>query len=156
MAGIGPSAYSFLDVLASLAGPGGNLSLGQNGAGVAEEGITVSFDEDRSTMTKGADGTVMHSLHASSAGMVTIRVLKTAPLNALLSNMFDFQAQSGANWGQNVLSVTNLKRGDEVTAQNCAFKKKPDFQNAKEGGIVEWVFDAGQIHMKLGDGTAAV
>ena len=146
------TAYSFLDVLASISGPGGNIALGQNASGVAEEGISVSYDEDKNTMTKGADGSVMHSLHAATAGIITIRLLKTSPVNALLSAMYEYQAQSSANWGGNTFSVSNLQRGDEVTGQNGAFKKKPDFQNAKDGNIVEWVFDVGQIHMVIGDG----
>ena len=35
-----PSTYSFLDVKASLVGPGGSISLG-SGSGNAEEGISV-------------------------------------------------------------------------------------------------------------------
>lgn len=56
-------AYSFADVTASIDGPGGNFALT---GGAAEEGIKVEMAEDKNTMTAGADGEVMHSLHVAN------------------------------------------------------------------------------------------
>ncbi|MFQ9492659.1 MAG: phage protein [Bilophila wadsworthia] len=55
-------SYSFLDVQASIYGPGGNVSLAGDEAGVEQGGITVTPAGERSKMTVGADGSVMHSL----------------------------------------------------------------------------------------------
>ncbi len=52
--------YSFANVAAAIVGPGGSITLG-NGAGPSEEGITISYTEDKNTMTIGADGSGMHS-----------------------------------------------------------------------------------------------
>ena len=65
----------FLDVSASLAGPTGLVELGYGSAN-AEEGITVTNDRGQNTMTIGADGEVMHSLHAGKSGTITVTLLK--------------------------------------------------------------------------------
>lgn len=48
-------SYSFLDVQASIYGPGGNVSLAGDEAGVEQGGITVTPAGERSKMTVGAD-----------------------------------------------------------------------------------------------------
>jgi hypothetical protein len=69
-----------MDVTATLAGPTGDIDLGYGSAN-AEEGITVTMTEAKNTMTIGADGEVMHSLHAGKAGTITVTLLKTSPVN---------------------------------------------------------------------------
>jgi hypothetical protein len=51
--------------MCSISGPNGSFSLGA-GAGDAEGGISVVMTEDKSTMTIGADGSVMACLHAAA------------------------------------------------------------------------------------------
>ncbi|MDE9496171.1 DUF3277 family protein, partial [Xenorhabdus bovienii] len=82
------ATYSFIDVSASIVGVGGMVDLG-NGAAVSEEGITVAMAEAKNTMTLGADGEVMHSLHAGKAGTITVTLLKTSPANAKLMLMYN-------------------------------------------------------------------
>lgn len=142
-------AYSFLDVQATIVGPGGAFNLG-NGAGNAEEGIETEMVEDKNTMTIGADGTPMHSLHAGKGGTVTVRLLKTSPVNAKLQAMYDLQSQSSSLWGQNVISINNTASGDNIGCRYVAFKKSPKNTYAKDGGMNEWVFDAGAIDSVLG------
>lgn len=149
------TTYSFLDVSASIAGPGGSFQLG-SGAGAAEEGITFAMAEDKNDMKTGADGQVMHSLRAGKAGTVTIRLLKTSPVNAQLSQMYALQTTSSALHGQNVLTVNDSQRGDLGSARQAAFKKLPDLTWAKDGNTVEWAFDAGSIDLLLGSGSPAV
>lgn len=142
-------AYSFLDVQATIAGPGGAFNLG-SGAGNAKEGITIEMTEDKNTMTIGADGTPMHSLHAGKGGTVTVRLLKTSPVNARLQALYDAQSQSSSLWGQNIISINNTASGDNVGCRSVAFKKSPNNSYAEDGGTNEWVFDAGQIDSILG------
>lgn len=146
--------YSFLSVQASISGPGGNLPLG-NGAGAAEEGITFAMNEDKNTMTLGASGEGMHSLHAAKGGTVTVRLLKTSPFNAALMEMYNLQTSNPALHGRNTFSLRDTFRGDVSTAQECAFKKAPDLTYAKDGNTVEWLFDAVRIDEKLGAGLTA-
>jgi len=143
------AVYSFLNVVATLAGPGGILNLGA-GATVAEEGITIEAVEDKNVMTIGADGQGQHSLIASDAATITIRLLKTSPLNANLMLMFDLQSASSSVWGQNVLTIVDTARSDVTVVQACAFKKKPTITYAKEGGMMEWTFDGIAANSVLG------
>ena len=144
------NTYSFIDVLASLTGPTGSIDLGYGSAN-SEEGITVTMTEAKNTMTVGADGEVMHSLHAGKRGTITVTLLKTSPVNKKLSLMYNAQSQSSATWGNNVIVVRNKASGDLTTARSCAFQKQPDHANAKVGNTVSWVFDCGKIDQLLGE-----
>ena len=145
------ATYSFLDVQAAMSGAGGNINLGA-GAAVSEEGITVEAVEDKSVMTIGADGQGMHSLIASEASTVTIRLLKTSPVNSQLNEMYKQNTISSANHGSNTITIRNPVTGDNITLQKVAFKKRPTITYAKEGGMNEWTFDAIKTDMTLGVG----
>lgn len=143
------NVYSFLNVACTLAGAGGVLNLAA-GAAAAEEGITIEPVEDKNVMTIGADGKGQHSLIASDAVKVTVRLLKTSPLNAALMIMYDLQSASSALWGQNIFTIVDSGRGDYTVVQSAAFKKKPSLTYAKEGGIMEWEFDGISANSILG------
>jgi len=145
------NSYSFMDCNASIVGPGGAFSLG-NGAGAAEEGITITASQDISTMTMGADGSGVHSLHADKSGKVSVRLLKTSPVNALLAAMYAFQTANSANHGQNVITLLDTARGDVITCSAVAFAKAPDLNYQKEAGTNEWTFNAIRIDRLLGRG----
>jgi len=146
------ATYSFLDVVAAIQGPGGSINLAA-GAGSAEEGITIEAMEDKNIMTIGADGAGMHSLVANEASTVTVRLLKTSPINAQLSQMYNTQTASSANHGRNTITVRDSIRGDSITMTEVAFKKRPAINYAKEGGAVEWTFDAIKTTTVLGNGS---
>jgi hypothetical protein len=104
-------------------------------------------------MTIGADGKGMQSLHADNSGKVTVRLQKTSPVNAQLEQMFNTQKQSSASWGQNVITVSDVARGDFIVATEVAFLKRPDLVYAKDANMLEWEFVAVDIDRKLGSGT---
>jgi len=143
------NTYSFLEIQASLVGPGGFINLG-NGAGTDEEGISIEPAAEVDIMRIGADGSGMHSLSADRSGRVTVRLLKTSPVNAQLSAMLAFQRSSGAQHGQNTITITDSVRGDVVTCRQCAFGRVPALQYGKEAGLIEWEFNAIQIDPALG------
>ena len=145
------TTYSFLSVQATLRGPGGVIQLG-SGSGAAEEGISIDMIEDKDGMTIGAGGEIMHSLRASNAGTVTIRLLKTSPLNAALSNLYNFQKSSPANWGQNSLIVSDTYRGDVITGNTMAFNRQAPVTYSKDGTTMEWKFQ-GNVQDLLGTGV---
>ncbi len=141
--------YSFLDTQATFTGPSGTYAIGSS-SGVAEEGITTAFLAEKDTLTPGADGEIMHSLHGSNAGKWTIRFLKTSATNALLSSSYNTdRASGGSSWGQNTLRLTNTTSGDVVTLTQAAFVKHADLTYATEGGMQEWEFQ-GKLHVSLG------
>lgn len=145
------AAYSFLNVSALVAGPGLAANIG-SGAGVEEEGITITATEDKNVMTIGVDGVGQHALVASNACNVKVRLLKTSPYNALLQAAYDLQSVSSALWGLNVITVTDSARGDLSIIQQCAFKKKPELNYDKPGKLIEWEFDGIQLSTVLGAG----
>ncbi len=147
-----PITYSFNEVKAAIVGPGGSFPIGA-GAGAAEEGITVEAREDFDTLTIGADGQAMHSLHMDRSGKLTIRLLKTSPVNAQLDAMKNLQRSSGALHGVNTITLRQVATNDVITCVGVAFSKEPTLTYAKEAGINEWEFSAGQIFRILGSGT---
>lgn len=145
--------YSFLDTLAAISGPNGlALQIGA-GAGVDEGGITVEAAEDKNARKIGADGTPINALRAGTPGTITVRLLKTSPTNAVLMKAYNFQRSSSVNWGQNVITVRDVARGDAHRGVACAFKKPPTIVYDKEGPMNEWVFDVGRLSMTLGSGS---
>ena len=135
-------SYSFLDVQASIYGPGGNVSLAGDEAGVEQGGITVTPAGERSKMTVGADGSVMHSLLGDKSGTVSVKLLKTSSVN--------LQTTTGAQHGMNTIVIRDVARGDVITCQNCAFAKQPAITYGTDAGAVEWTFNAGSISFLLG------
>ena len=131
-------SYSFLDVQASIYGPGGNVSLAGDEAGVEQGGITVTPAGERSKMTVGADGTV------------SVKLLKTSSVNAALQIMYNLQTTTGAQHGMNTIVIRDVARGDVITCQNCAFAKQPAITYGTDAGAVEWTFNAGSISFLLG------
>lgn len=149
-------AYSFLDVHAAISGPGGNFPLSGDRAGIAQEGLTIAPTGDKNTMTVGADGSAKHSLLADSSGTITVNLLRTSPVNRQLQEMYNYQAQSSANWGRNTITVRDVARGDTVTGQQVAFAKSPEKVFAKEGGSLQWTFHAAKIEGQIGSGTPEI
>mgnify|MGYP001400230651 CR=1 FL=1 len=146
------ATYSFTNIFATVTGPGGSFKVSGDGAGSAEEGITAEMDEDKDTQTIGADGEVMHSLHAGRAGKITFRLLKTSPVNNLLSQLYNFQTLSSLTHGRNVIRLTDVARGDVVSGREAAFARQPRVNYSKDGDILEWVFNVGKLDMLLGSG----
>lgn len=149
------STYSFQDVTATIVGVGGAINLA-SGAAVSEEGITIESVQDKNVMTIGADGSGMHSLVADESSTVTIRLLKTSPVNAQLQLMYNLQTQSSLTHGKNVITVRDVSRGDAIVLTGVAFKKRPTVTYAKEGGMNEWTFDAAKTTQILGVGTPEI
>lgn len=148
------AAYSFINVQASIVGPGGNLSIG-NSAGSAEEGITIEMVEDKGDTKVGADGLLMQTLRASNLGRITIRLLKTSTVNAQLNQMYNLQKSLSAAWGQNVIVVSDTARGDLHSGTQMAFTKQPSITYAKDANTNEWVF-TGNVQELLGIGQPAL
>jgi len=143
------ATYSFQNVQASIVGPGGSFSLGY-GAAVADEGITIESAGEKDVMTVGADGKVMHTLLADKSAKLTVRLLKTSPVNSQLQAMYDAQSQSASLWGQNVITVADTASGDVNTCTSVAFAKNPTKTYNKDGAMLEWEFNAGSLNSVLG------
>jgi len=82
-----------------------------------------------------------------------VRLLKTSPVNQKLAQMYAFQTAASSAHGQNTFSLSNSHTQDSVTCRLCAFKRAPDLTYAKEGGLIEWQFNAGIVDRTLGATT---
>lgn len=131
--------YSFLDVQATLIGPGGSFDL--KSAGLADEGIRITAANPKNVRTMGASGNGMHTLVASDAADAEMSFLKTAPANGVLSYLFNFQKQSSSYWGQNQLTIQNPATGDSITLLGGAFSKTADNAYQTQGNILVWKFE---------------
>lgn len=118
------ATYSFMDVSASMTGPTGVIDLGYGSAN-SEEGIVVAMTEAKNTMTIGADGEGMHSLHTGKSGTITINLLKTSPVNKKLMLAYNIQSQSSSVWGNNVFVVRNHASGISPRRVVARFRKSP-------------------------------
>jgi hypothetical protein len=148
------TAYSFKDILCSYTGPFGSLDLSEN-AGSADEGITITYDEDKATKTMGAGGEGMYSLHASEGGGCSVRFLKVSPINAMLNQMYSLETSSSAYYGRGVLTVRDSIRGDNWVLKGVGFRKHPDGAYTKDGPVMmEWTFHVLKIDAVLGDGNS--
>jgi hypothetical protein len=153
-------AYSFADVSMTLIGPGGSIAVGNGttnpavslgfGAGVADEGITIEFEEDRGKLDIGADGVPMHTLRNNSSGTVMVRLQKTSPYNGVLMEMYNYQTLSSLNWGGNVIIVSDGVLGNIITCTSVAFKRAPNLTFAQDANMNEWAFLVGKIQPSLG------
>jgi hypothetical protein len=148
------SSYSFLNVQASIVGPGLTAQIGSS-AGSAKEGISTEFDEDKTTVTTGADGSIMTSLRASMTGRIVIRLLKTSPINAVLNQAFNFQRTTAANWGNNSIRVVDKARGDVLTGRQMSYMRHAGNAWSEDGNILEWTF-IGIVNEVLGAGIPDV
>lgn len=141
------AVYSFADVVATINGPGGSIILG-SGSGNAEEGISIESVEEKDTMQIGADGYVVHNLHASKAMRARVRLMKTSPTNAALMAMYNLQTSSSLFHGQNIIAIANPVTGDSYSLREAAFARNPNNGFAKESAAIEWEFNA-----SYGDGV---
>ncbi len=152
--GANSGTYSFENVTAAISGPAGSFSIGSD-AGSAEEGISYRMTGDKTTTTEGADGEIMHSLHAGQTGEITVRLLKTSPVNSQFSQLYATEKGQSGLWGQDTITVQDIVRGDLITGIRMAFIKFPDGGFSKEGPTTqEWAF-RGILDVQLGTGSPA-
>jgi hypothetical protein len=149
MADIPLPTYSFLDIYGTINGPFLSAVFG-NGVGQSDEGITIEQTEDKNRQTPGASGEVMNTLIGTDAGRVSIHVLKTSPLNALLMEAYNLQKQSSLTWGLNVITITNPVSGDHYTLSQVAFTRRPPNSYGKEPVVITWDLQAGHVYAFIG------
>lgn len=145
------STYSFLDVTLSISGPNGNFHIGGPDTSSAEEGFSITYTDDADTMIGGADEGFMHALSATKRARVDVHLLKGSPINAMLSDMYHADRQSGSQrWGQNTLVARNPISGDQYTGVGAAFVKFPDNTYGRAPNVITWSFNVGKMDADLG------
>jgi hypothetical protein len=103
----------------------------------------------------GADGAIMHSLmEQGRTCTVTITLLKTSPVNAQLQQLINSQSQTSATWGDNVISIRDVVRGDDITVSDAAYIRQSDVNYAAAGGTMAWTFRGRLSSVILGAGLS--
>ena len=97
----------------------------------------------------------MHSLHAARPGRATIRLLKTSPVNAVLSAMYAIQAAGSQFWGKNTLVISDTDRGDIITGLFTAFNQFSPITYSEDGDTNSWSFNVGYVSFNLGAGFSS-
>lgn len=151
MSAIPIATYSAADSYFVLNTPFGTVQL-CSGAGSSDEGLVIEAVEETDTMTIGADGSAMHSLHATNAVKVTVNLLKTSPANAVLQSLYNSEKASPLTFGQDVIAGGNVVTGDGHTCSGVAFARKPSYRYGKEPGIMAWEFNCANHVAILGTG----
>lgn len=141
--------YSFQDVSCTYQTASASIDLGA-GAAVADEGITIEPAGDKNTRTMGADGAGMNSMDPGNAADVTVRLLQTSPVNALLMTEYNTQRASSSLWGNGVFLIRQHVSGDTTECSQVAYKRKPRLSYAKNGAFLEWTFEAIEHDTVLG------
>ena len=134
----------------SISGPNISATIGGDSTGTSEEGFTPTFEEDSDVMTQGVNG-VMHSLTVAKRGTIELHLLKTSPLNALLSQAYTLDRANGSQqWGKNTITISNPVSGDSYICQSCAFRRFPANPYQARGNVLVWTFNSGEIDPALG------
>ena len=142
--------YSFADVTANILGPGIVTSLGYE-AGVAEEGISLEPEGQKTKYDAGADGGWMYSLRVVNPAIVTVRLLKTSNVNSKLMTAYNLQRLTSLTWGQNIITIKQHVASDTIILQGCAFENPPSLEYGTNGGINVWKFLVGRMTIFLGE-----
>lgn len=142
--------YSFADVTATILGPGISTSLGYE-AGVAEEGISLEPEGQKTKYDAGADGGWMYSLRVVNPATVTVRLLKTSNVNSKLMTAYNLQRLTSLTWGQNIITIKQHVASDTIVLQGCAFENPPSLEYGTNGGINVWKFLVGRMTITLGE-----
>lgn len=133
------ASYSFLDVTATITGPGGAFSIK---IGAAPEGITWAPSDDMNEMVVGSDGTIQHSLKESgNTGQLTLTLLKVSHVNQQLRALFESQRSTASTWGMNTITWHDRASNEDLEVTEAAFTNVPNFAVAQTGGTVTWTFD---------------
>ena len=147
-------AYAFANIAGTVAGPGGVVSIGYPN-GNAKEGLHVEYLEAKDAMVVGSDGSVMHSLRSGNAARVSVYLLKTSPINALLSNLYNFQRTQASYWGINTIAISDVQRGDVGAGSQMAFERHTGVAWAEDANIMQWNFQGNWLQI-LGSGSATL
>jgi hypothetical protein len=147
------ATYAFQDVTAILKCPMGSFTISGPETAAAEEAITITWGEESNTQTIGADGSVMNSMHSARAGTVVFRLLKTSPMNEKLQQIFHYEHQSSALWGNDTITIENPARGDKYVLLGCAWVRIPTNTYAKIGNTLEYEMHVAIIDSRLGSGA---
>lgn len=142
------ATYSFSDIQFVLSHPA-YPPFSMNGQGVGE--VRISYDQDNSAHTLGADGTVMVSKIRANNGSISLSMQQTSPLHAWLKGLFNYLNTAPTNqWAAMAVDITGAFMVDNIRARGVSIQKRADQGYAQQGENVTWTLMAADIQ---GQGT---
>lgn len=112
---------------------------------IAEDGITITMDEDFGERTNGADGSTLWSEYMTSSGVIDIAVMANSPVYTFFVTLQAAQRASGTK-GRDTLSITNRDFNESFRASKCAIRSISGEKFDKAGNAVRTIsISAGSI-----------
>lgn len=113
--------------------------------GLAEDGITITMDEDFGERSNGADGSTLWSEYMGSSGTIDVVVMANSPVYAYFVTLQAAQRASGTK-GRDTLSIVNRDFNESITASKCAIQRISGEKTDKRGNATRTItISAGSI-----------
>jgi hypothetical protein len=138
----GTTTYSFKDLVGSITSPlAGSFVLA--GAAIGNGQVRITMTTTRSELDTAADGAVMVSYIAGSAGMMEIECQQTSALHKFLLYMNNLHqtaadADDVSSWAASSVQLRNITDGSQHLATGVSLAKTPDKTYAVRGGMITW------------------
>ena len=135
-------AYSWNDVVMTITGPGGTLTIGK-GTGGADGGVKITQMSDVNVFEPGLGDTGMHHKQETSAKSIEVNMLAGADENLILRTMYNIQKSGDSSiWAENVITIKTRLPGMTIGVYTgCAFKTLPEIGLANQAAPLVWTFD---------------
>lgn len=115
-----------------------------SGFAEGDDCITVTWDTEKVTKTRGADGSVQFTRMVGNDATVTLKLHHTSPSNLDMQQAYEAFDRGGL---LATLDISDGSTGDRYSAQNCAIQKQPDTQLGANAGVREWVILVGHLSL---------
>lgn len=132
-----PNVWSFRDCITTISAAGTLDQFHFEGSGA--DSITFDKGQNRATMQKAADGSIVFSSIAGEEGTVTIEAQQVSPLNSYLTNAYN-TTRSGPSQQRAQISINSVNQitGDRVVCSNGIFIGEPADTRASEAQNRSW------------------
>lgn len=112
--------------------------------------VTVSRNEDASTLYIGTDGTGTRAMTNNFSGTITIRLAQSSETNDAYSAQYRLGEQGPTGAGVNPAVLRDGSGRTLVQAQSCWIRKLPDVEFGREATEREWVFETDRLLIEVG------
>lgn len=114
--------------------------------------VSIVYNADIWTTTVGADGEGVQSKSNDRSAQITITVLPTSPVNAILSGLLE----DGVTKVPVPLSVIDPNTNSSHVTEGARIKKVPDKAYGKEASPIAWVFETIRLIPFIGGSTEVI
>jgi hypothetical protein len=117
--------------------------------------IDCSYNEDMITFQPSLSGSGAISLNPNTSGKITITLLQSSPTNDLFMALVALYRGPGPIAYAALIKNIYFERA-VASAARAWVTKIPDFQLAKEVGVVPWIFETDDLLLTLGGAAVPI